>query len=153
MTGLLLLFLFLGFFAGRSSIKTEALNNHDPIKERGQISTFVPVIELTRLEQGVLSGKTSAQETRLFLNKKAIQIQPDGTFQTDTGGITIVKETESDQFTQGSGSMLYVGSKNSNIYHPVGSSAANRIAPQNKVFFTSKEDAESKGYKPGKEVK
>ncbi len=44
---------------------------------------------------------------------------------------------------------LYVGSKNSTLYHLPKCAAARRIKNENKRCFTSKEDAESKGYRPG----
>ncbi|NQU99696.1 MAG: hypothetical protein HQ538_03075 [Parcubacteria group bacterium] len=47
----------------------------------------------------------------------------------------------------------YVGSKNSDKYHPLDSGSAKRIKEENKVYFKSKEDAESKGYTAGASVK
>lgn len=47
-----------------------------------------------------------------------------------------------------SDSVMYVGSKNSDKYHLLWCSGAKRITEENKVFFKSKEEAESAGYKP-----
>lgn len=41
-----------------------------------------------------------------------------------------------------------VGSKNSNLYHYIWCSGAKRIKQENKIFFSSKEEAEKAGYKP-----
>ena len=41
-----------------------------------------------------------------------------------------------------------VGSKNSNKYHRLDCQWANRIKPENKVCFSSEEDAIQKGYQP-----
>ena len=40
-----------------------------------------------------------------------------------------------------------------NKYHPIDSSTAQNIKAENKVYFTSKEDAAQKGYIPGSSVK
>lgn len=45
----------------------------------------------------------------------------------------------------------FVGSKNSDKYHLPDCSNAKRIKPENIVCFSSKEDAESKGYQPAKD--
>ncbi len=41
----------------------------------------------------------------------------------------------------------YVGSKNSDIYHPANSTQANRINPENLICFQSKTEAERAGYR------
>lgn len=43
----------------------------------------------------------------------------------------------------------FVGSKNSTLYHLPTCASAKRIKPENRVCFTSVEDAEARGYKPG----
>jgi len=50
-------------------------------------------------------------------------------------------------------SAKYVGSRNSNIYHYFSCYWAGQISPQNKVYFTSKADAHSKGYRACKVCK
>lgn len=47
----------------------------------------------------------------------------------------------------------YVGSKNSNKYHLPDSAAAKRIKEENKIWFSSRQDAERQGYQPGASVK
>ena len=44
----------------------------------------------------------------------------------------------------------FVGSKNSDKYHHLDCSTWKSIKEENQVWFTSREDAESKGYKPTK---
>ena len=53
------------------------------------------------------------------------------------------------QATDGS----FVGSKNGSVYHFPWCSGAQRIKEENKVWFTSKADAESKGYRPAANCK
>lgn len=52
--------------------------------------------------------------------------------------------TETDK--QPAGECPYVGSRNSNKYHLATCAVAKRIKPENRVCFTSKEDAEKRGY-------
>lgn len=47
------------------------------------------------------------------------------------------------------GSCVFVGSKNSTLYHLPSCAAAKRIKDANKICFPSKEAAETRGYKPG----
>ncbi len=47
---------------------------------------------------------------------------------------------------------LFVGSKNSTMYHLPTSSYAKRIKSENLVCFSSQNEAESKGYKPDKSL-
>jgi len=44
----------------------------------------------------------------------------------------------------------YVGSKNGTVYHLPACSGASRIAEENKIWFSSKEEAENLGYRPAK---
>lgn len=44
---------------------------------------------------------------------------------------------------------LFVGSRNSNKYHKTTCATAKRIKEENKICFTSVEDAEKKGYSAG----
>jgi len=48
---------------------------------------------------------------------------------------------------------LYVGSINSNVYHYPYCGNAAQIHPQNRIWFTSAEDARSQGYRPCKVCK
>lgn len=46
--------------------------------------------------------------------------------------------------------ILYVASKNGTSYHLLNCPGAKQIKPENKIEFNSKEEAESRGYKPAK---
>ena len=60
-------------------------------------------------------------------------------------------ETTSNTIPSKSG-CLYVGSKNSRLYHLPNSSYAKRIKKENLTSFSSKNEAESKGYQPDKSL-
>lgn len=47
----------------------------------------------------------------------------------------------------------FIASKNGSKYHLVGSGTAKRIKDENKVYFTSQEEAKTAGFEPGKSVK
>lgn len=51
---------------------------------------------------------------------------------------------------QGNEALLYLGSKNGTVYHLPSCSGAKRIAEENKIWFSSKEEAEGLGYRPAK---
>ena len=51
------------------------------------------------------------------------------------------------------GEMRFVGSKNGTIYHLSSCSGASRIKEENKIWFSSKEEAEGLGYTPAKNCK
>lgn len=48
-----------------------------------------------------------------------------------------------------SSSCHFVGSKNSTLYHLPTCAPAKRIKPENRVCFSSEDDARARGYKPG----
>ena len=66
---------------------------------------------------------------------------------------TASKSTGSDIELDSTEKGKYVGSKNSDKYHALDSGSAKRIKEENKVYFKSKEDAESQGYEAGSSVK
>jgi hypothetical protein len=48
--------------------------------------------------------------------------------------------------TQAMGERVYVASKNGKMYYNIGCSGASRIKDENKVWFSTKEEAEKSGY-------
>lgn len=62
---------------------------------------------------------------------------------TTTQGQTVAQGVPSDQ------SCKFVGSRNSDKYHLPTCSFAKRIKPENRVCFSSEEDAKARGYKAG----
>jgi len=45
---------------------------------------------------------------------------------------------------------LFVGSRNSDVYHKPDCASAAKIKDENKIWFSSEEEAKSKGYRPSK---
>jgi hypothetical protein len=145
-TGAFILVLALGFFAGRISVKIDQVSTVDPIKEVGEIATFVPTINFTSFDKGILYGKTNGKDLRVFVADRMVE-NKNGSFFIDTNSLpSNTSDTGTEKF-------LYVASKNSTKYHPIGSKAANSIKPENRIYFVSKEEAESKGFTPASDVK
>ncbi|MFY9457369.1 MAG: hypothetical protein WAP23_00330 [Candidatus Spechtbacterales bacterium] len=59
-----------------------------------------------------------------------------------------ITNTDALQGLQGRTTGAYVASKNSTKYHLPGCTGVKRIAEHNKIWFNSKEEAESLGYQP-----
>lgn len=80
---------------------------------------------------------------------------------TGSGNIFIEKIPENQHINptlntadlQESGTPVFVGSKNSTLYYLSWCSGANNISDKNKVYFSSRNEAEKKGYKPASSCK
>jgi len=151
LTGVFFLAMAVSFFAGQISVQLPTSDNRDtPMVALGQTSAFVPTLQITSADKGVLSGVSNSKDLRVFVGGQMAVIREDGSLLLDTTGLTerMSGATEAGE----TASYPYVASKNSKLYHRVGSSAANRISPANKVYFQSKAEAESKGFQPGSGV-
>ena len=71
--------------------------------------------------------------------------------QEETTQSVETQDTSGQQQTQSSGA--YVGSINSDVFHYPTCSYVNSIYPENMIWFSSREDAISKGYRPCKRCK
>lgn len=64
-------------------------------------------------------------------------------------GAVLVEEAPPEAAAEATtGEVQYVGSKNSDKYHLPECTGAQRISEENKVYFSSKEEAEASGYTP-----
>ena len=63
---------------------------------------------------------------------------------------TTISSEETTTTTQASSTNAFVGSKNSNVFHVLGCRYVKNIKESNKVYFSSYDDAISKGYRPCK---
>jgi len=104
-------------------------------------------------ESGFLRGKLSQSAEPMVISIPAAAELPSTTeaVQAGTGSpITGVESIVSKSGEKQSGANCpLVGSRNSNLYHLTTCAVAKRIKPENKVCFTSKEDAEKRGYIAG----
>lgn len=90
------------------------------------------VIERPTVSASVLAADTSALPPSLPL--------PSSDIKTPAPDVSAVSP---------SANCPFVGSRNSDKYHIVGCAVVKRIKPENRVCFTSEDDAKSKNYQPG----
>jgi len=100
----------------------------------------VITLDLNALKQqseGVVAGeaKKGGENAKQTMETAQSSTQP-----VSSGSVELKKEVPQEG--------QFVGSKNSNKYHLPSCRFAKKIKPENQVWFSSKEEAESKGYKP-----
>ena len=104
------------------------------------ILVFVIAFLIGRLSIGERVKEISV--SRLDIIKSEVINSVGETVRNDSGNA--VNNAEKGQF---------VGSRNSDKYHPLDCSWAKRIKPENRIWFQSKEEAEKMGYSPSSCVK
>lgn len=75
-----------------------------------------------------------------------IESVPEEELIVDRTASAVATATVQDFYSQ----KLLIGSKNSDKYHYIWCEGAKKISEQNKIYFSSKEEAEKAGYKPAK---
>lgn len=107
-------------------------------QNEADIFTIILVITVGFLGFGL--GKLS----QMNLEKEPVEILlPEPLTQVSNVGLNAVTEA-----SEPSNKGQYVASKNSNKYHLPSCSGAKRISEANKIWFASREEAESRGYTP-----
>lgn len=147
--GVFLLAVGIGFFAGRISVKVDALSDAVAIKEAGQISEIVPTVTLRAISHNAVTGSYSG-EVRVMGTKTTAE-QRNGEFTLPLSDVTS-SVGGSTGATALDANYPYVASKNSTLYHPITATAATRIKPENRVYFKTREEAEKRGFRPGSDV-
>lgn len=76
-------------------------------------------------------------------------------FRTNADSIVIYSTLDSSYLQAGTvqEKLLFVSSTNSDKYHFITCSGAKRIKPQNRIYFSSIQEAENRGYTPAKNCK
>ena len=87
--------------------------------------------------------------SKLDEGKEAIRIEQSAALVNFDKGSALNVNTEKPAIVSGK----YVGSKSSDKYHFPWCSGAQRIKEENKIYFDSKEEAESSGYTPASNCK
>ena len=104
----------------------------------------VPVVKIEGIRNGNLEGMMSSG-VRLFLGNHQISQNSSGAFSTPFESFlvnhieVIVPE-----------GMRFVASSRGKNYYKVDSSSGERISPQNRVYFSTEEEAINAGFKKGK---
>lgn len=104
------------------------------------------LIAVISFQGGFLQGKSQQNSPVIIENAEKCPF-----FNTSNNSSSRVlgegSETEKDS-KENQKTCAFVGSKNSNKYHPPTCHHAKRIKEENKICFSSEQDAESKGYTP-----
>jgi hypothetical protein len=118
-------------------------------KERLALFGIVFLVGILCFEAGLLKGATQEQAPLVlsiptFPQESGNQgaSSPDTTTPVVSGLEPVVAREDK------TAPCLYVGSKNSNKYHLATCTVAKRIKPENRVCFSSQEEAKSRGYVP-----
>jgi hypothetical protein len=122
------------------------VNNIPEILRSRKTKEYILIITIVLL--GVLSfglGRLSATDSKPYPVTLCEDVnKPQETVPNEASVVTAFTPQETGQ---------YVGSKNGTVYHLPWCSGAKRISEANKVWFTSKEEAEKAGYRPAANCK
>lgn len=137
-----IIFIFsLGYLSGRMA-NAAIFNKKNPLLlEKREQAGEIPVVVLNGIEKSNLVGSIDG-EVRLFVNKKMVPPNETGDFTVPAGALLYDFIT-----VEVPGGMDFVASKKGTKYYPVNSAQGQQLAPENRVYFKTAEEAEKYGYK------
>lgn len=138
--GALLLALVCGYLLGRLITERRSLVV-SPMAMRDLSRPPVPTVNLEGVFNGQLKG-TMIGEARFFLASKQIVPDQSGAFLVPAGTLL----TNQIEITIPAG-MRFVASKRGQKYYPVESASASALAPSNRIYFRTAQEAEGAGYR------
>ncbi len=138
--GAILLALIVGYLLGRLITERRTLP-HTPMTMRDLGRPPVPTVHIDGVFNGQIRGMMHG-EARLFLAGDQILPDQSGAFLTPAGRLLVnnVEITVPD-------GMRFVASKRGKKYYPVTSASAANLAPENRVYFRTAEEAQAAGYR------
>lgn len=142
----LLAVFLIGFFGGIVNEKIEKSKAAPGFELSRSPSPEIPLLILEKIENGILYGMNDGSEIRIIVGegKEEIHPLPDGSF-----SFSIVSILPNLQMIPAPEGMLFVASKNGKKYYPLDAPEADMLSPKNRIFFSSREEAESAGYVKG----
>lgn len=102
---------------------------------------LIPTVIITGIENGELLG-TIRGEMRLFLGDKQIVPDGSGSFRVPAG----ILKTDVHTIAAPEG-MQFVASKKGKRFYPVQAKQAQALAPKNRIYFRTQEEAQAAGYR------
>lgn len=102
----------------------------------------MPVLNITQIKDGSLTGEADGL-LRIAAGDEIAMPDDNGHLELFLGDAFVNYKTN--EVPEGA---QFVGSKNSNKYHPLGSYTARQIAPENRIYFLTEEEAQAAGYIP-----
>ena len=133
--GIILLSSLNGYLVGRIVDTRLAMASVPPLQIVKHTQSLQPVVQIDGIRNGYLEG-TMLGDARFFLGGE--QVLP-----TASGSLRILANTflrNEVQILVPEG-MRFVASKKGKKYYPVTSASANNLAPQNRVYFRTTEEA------------
>ncbi|MBI3619092.1 hypothetical protein HY213_03625 [Candidatus Peregrinibacteria bacterium] len=137
----LVLTLIIGMFIGSILTVRLRLPRESLTLSSAASTPTIPVITIGRLGNEI-KGQTTG-DVRIFAGSKEIIPDASGAFR-----ITLPTWTTDVTVTVPTG-MRFVASKNGKRFYPVLSAAGSAIAPANRVYFATKEEARAAGFSAG----
>ncbi len=118
-------------------------------KER--ILVFVALLAASALsfEAGWLEGSARQSEPLIIRLPAAVQMTESVSESPETASVSTVAPASGVEAAPNTATCVFVGSRNSDKYHLSTCGVVKRIKPENRVCFSSKEDAERRGYVAG----
>jgi len=137
--GALLLAGILGYLIGRT-VAVRAAFQASPVQVREQARPLEPTVVLEGVRDGKVIGSVKG-EVRLWIGEEQVFPDEEGQFAAEPGPLLV--NDISVLIPEG---MQFVASKRGKKYYPVRSGEAQRIVPENRVYFESALQAEGAGY-------
>jgi hypothetical protein len=138
--GTTFLLLLQGYMIGR--IADVRLASATPVSVIPDPRPPVAVVHINAIRNGLLEGDLTG-DVRFFLGGEQVLAESSGAFRVPAD--VFLRNAVTVTVPRG---MYFVASKKGKKYYPVTSSAGERIAPQNRVYFPTAEQAERAGYVP-----
>jgi hypothetical protein len=139
--GSLLLAIVFGYLVGRI-VDVQLSLPDTPIVLRESTRPQVPVVRIKGVRDGTIQG-TITGEARLFLGEEYVIQDASGAFAHPAD--LFFMHVVSILIPEG---MQFVASKRGTYYYPVSSKEAERLVPENRLYFRTEQEAKNAGYKP-----
>ena len=104
------------------------------------------VVGALAFESGLLRGRLAQSEPLVISLPAVAEPVSADTTAMENKQVKGAEQSVAATVKKPAGECPFVGSRNSNKYHLATCAVAKRIKPENRVCFTSKEDAEKRGY-------
>ncbi|MBU0578137.1 hypothetical protein KJ742_02640 [Patescibacteria group bacterium] len=143
------LILSIGLTAGYAAGYFQAMRNSFPeIEFVDEINQGVTTIKLLDVENGNLIGKISGRNARLaYSADNILELDAESEFEIPLNQIDLEDFYVAETIPEDT---LYIASSKGKYYYSIFDKRAFNITPDNRLYFTSTEDAEQKGYQQPK---
>ena len=140
-----ILVILLGYAFGRYTVALESVSAPAPIVQlHRDVHLRSPIVHVREISEGRIVGVVGTG-ARLVIGETVVIPKPNRTFAIAADSFLV--NVFDVQVPDGA---RYVASRKGKKYYSVESSAGNRLAPQNRLYFRSAPEAEAMGYSRGK---